>query len=98
MESGNVVEYIENQKIMCAVILEIKKLRLKLLTEANREIKMPANRLSHKCDSFLDLSVGRETLVASLKKIASRRTALISGIDVKENFTVKAIKNPGVKS
>jgi exoribonuclease-2 len=84
MESGNVVEYIENQKIMCAVILEIKKLRLKLLTEANREVKIPANRLSHKCDSLLDLSMGRETLVASLKKIASRRTALISGIDVKE--------------
>ena len=83
MELGNVVEFIESQKIMCAVILEIKKLRLRLLTETNREVKMPANRLSHKCDSLLDLSMSREKLVASLKKIARRRTALIDTIDVK---------------
>jgi exoribonuclease-2 len=88
MESGNVVEFIESQKIMCAVILEIKKLRLRLLTETNREVKMPASRLSHKCDSFLDLTMGREKLVASLKEIANRRTALISSIDVKELWEI----------
>ncbi|MBW2614420.1 MAG: hypothetical protein JRE12_18995, partial [Deltaproteobacteria bacterium] len=55
MESGNIVEFIESQKIMCAVILDIKKLRLRLLTESNREVKMSASRLSHKCDSHLDL-------------------------------------------
>ena len=88
MESGNVVEFIESQRIMCAVILEIKKLRLKLLTETNREVKMSASRLSHKCDSLLDLSVGREKLVASLKEIANRRTALISSIDVREIWEI----------
>jgi len=88
MESGNVVEFIESQKIMCAVILEIKKLRLRLLTETNREVKMSASRLSHKCDSFLDLAMGREKLVASLKEIANRRTALISSIDVKELWEI----------
>ena len=88
MESGNVVEYIESQKILCAVILEIKKLRLRLLTESNREVRMPVSRLAHKCDSFLDLSMGRERLVASLKRIASRRTALIGSIDVKELWEI----------
>jgi len=88
MELGNVVEFIESQKIMCAVILEIKKLRLRLLTETNREVKMPASRLSHKCDSLLDLSMGREKLVASLKEIANRRAALISSIDVKELWEI----------
>ena len=88
MESGNVVEFIESQKIMCAVILEIKKLRLRLLTETNREVKMPASRLSHRCDSFLDLSMGREKLVASLKEIADRRTALIDSIDIKELWEI----------
>ncbi|RLB99634.1 MAG: exoribonuclease II [Deltaproteobacteria bacterium] len=88
MESGNVVEFIESQKITCAVILEVKKLRLRLLTETNREVKMLASRLSHKCDSLLDLSMSREKLVASLKTIARRRTALISSIDVKELWEV----------
>ncbi|RLB96855.1 MAG: exoribonuclease II [Deltaproteobacteria bacterium] len=88
MESGNVVEFIESQKIMCAVILDIKKLRLRLLTESNREVKISASRLSHKCDSHLDLSMGRDKLVAALKKIALRRTALINSIDVQELWEI----------
>ena len=82
------VEFIDRQKILCAVILEIKKLRLRLLTEANREVKLSANRLSHKCNSHLDLSLSREKLVEALKQIASRRKALIKHIDIKELWEI----------
>jgi exoribonuclease-2 len=88
MELGNVVEFIDHQKIMCAVILEIKKLRLRLLTEANREVKLSANRLSHKCNSHLDLSLSRDKLVESLKQISNRRKALIGHVDVKEMWEI----------
>jgi exoribonuclease-2 len=88
MESGNIVEYIDRQKILCAVILEIKKLRLRLLTESNREVKLSANRLSHKCNSHLDLSLGRDKLVEALKQISSRRKALIDHIDIKELWEI----------
>ena len=88
MELGSIVEFIDRQKIMCAVILEIKKLRLRLLTESNREVKLSANRLSHRCSSHLDLSLGRDKLVESLKKISSRRKALIDHVDVKELWEV----------
>jgi len=84
MESGSVVEYIDQQKITCAVVLEIKKLRLRLLTENNREVKLSANRLSHKGDHHLELTIGRDKLVGALKKIAARRKALIDEIDIKE--------------
>jgi exoribonuclease-2 len=88
MESGNVVEYIDQQKIMCAVVLEIKKLRLRLLTEHNREVKLSVNRLSHKGNHHLDLTIGRDRLVDALKKIASRRKALIADIDIKEIWEI----------
>jgi exoribonuclease-2 len=88
MESGNIVEFIDRQKILCAVILEIKKLRLRLLTEANREVKLSANRLSHKCNSHLDLSLGRDKLVEALKEISRRRKALINHIDIKELWEI----------
>ncbi len=84
MESGSVVEYIDQQKITCAVVLEIKKLRLRLLTENNREVKLSANRLSHKSDHHLELTIGRDKLVAALKKIGERRKALIDEIDIRE--------------
>jgi exoribonuclease-2 len=88
MESGNVVEFIDSQKIVCAVILEVKRMRLRLLTENNRETKLSVNRLSHKCNHHLDLNMGRDRLVNTLKKISKRRKALIKEIDIKELWEV----------
>jgi len=88
MESGNVVEYIDRQKITCAVILDIKKQKLRLLTENNREVNISIGRLSHKCEMHLDLSKGRDNLVEALKKIANERESLINHVDIKELWEV----------
>ena len=88
MELGNVVEFIDRQKMVCAVILEIKKLRLRLLTEANSEVRLSADRLSHRCNHLLDLSLSREKLVATLREVSSRRKALIDHVDVKELWEI----------
>jgi exoribonuclease II len=88
MKSGNVVEYIDSKKIICAVVLEVKDHRLRLLTETNREVNISASRLSHTCDMCLDPSLGRNNLVSALKEIAGRRNALISHINVKELWEV----------
>ncbi len=83
MESGNIIEYIDRQKIICAVVLEVKTQKLRLLTETNREVKLSENRLSHKCKNSLDLSSGRDRLIEALKDTVNRRIAwlirLISG-------------------
>jgi len=88
MDLGNVVEFIDRQKMVCAVILEIKKLRLRLLTEGNREVKLSADRLSHRSGRHLDLSMSREKLVETLKEISNQRKALIDHVDVKELWEV----------
>jgi exoribonuclease-2 len=84
MESGSIVEYIDRQKIMCAVVLEVKNRRLRLLTESNREVNLSANRLSHRCKTRLDLSMGRTKMVHTLKTIVGQRNALVNSIDIKE--------------
>ena len=88
MKAGNVVEYIDRQKIICAVVLEVKNHRLRLLTETNREVNLSSSRLSHKCNRGLELSMGRDKLIEALKKIADRRKALISDINIKELWEV----------
>jgi exoribonuclease-2 len=88
MESGNIVEFIDGQKIICAVILEIKKLRLRLLTENNREIKLSANRVSHKSNLHLDPTMGREKLAEALKHVAHRRRALTQNVNIQELWEV----------
>jgi len=88
MESGNIVEYIDRQKIVCAVVLEAKNQRLRLLTESNREVKLSEGRLSHSSKTRLDLSVGRDRLVEAAKKAADRRKTYAEQIDIKELWEV----------
>ena len=88
MESGSIVEYIDRQKIMCAVVLEVKNRRLRLLTESNREVNLSASRLSHRCKTRLDLSMGRTKIVHMLKEIVGQRNALVNHIDIKELWEV----------
>jgi len=88
MEPGHIVEFIDRQKITCAVVLDIKNLRLRLLTENNREVNLSAGRLSHRGDLRLDLSMGRDKLVDALKKTALRRRELTGCVDIKELWEV----------
>ena len=88
MEPGCLVEFIDNQKIICAVVVEIKNLRLRLLTEHNREVKLTAGRLSHKSDLRLDISLSRDKLVRQLKEMAARRRLLSEQVDIQELWEI----------
>jgi exoribonuclease II len=82
MEAGQLVEFIDSQKILCAVVLEAKNLRLRLLTENNREVKLSAGRLAHRSTARLDTTLGRDKLAAMLKEIAARRRELSRQVDI----------------
>lgn len=88
MNPGRVVEFIDRQKILCAVVLEDQQQRLRLLTENGREVKLSANRLAHRSDTVLDLGQGRSRAVGDLKAIALRRGELTSAVDVRELWEV----------
>jgi exoribonuclease-2 len=88
MESGSIVEYIDRQKILCAVVLEVKNQRLRLLTENNREVKLSAGRLLHKDKARLNMSMGRDKMVDALRGVASKRKALLDQVDIKDLWEV----------
>lgn len=88
MKSGNVVEFIDKQKILCAVVQEVKDKRLRILTENNRELKLSAARLSHQCSLEIDISRGRDQTVLELRNIAARRQALTHEVDIQELWEV----------
>ncbi len=88
MDAGTIVEYIDRQKIVSAVVMEMKDQRLRLLTEGDREVKLSANRLVHRGKERIDVSMGRQGLVNTLKRAAGRRSALIRDIDIKELWEV----------
>jgi exoribonuclease II len=88
MEIGSVVEYIDRQKIVCAVILEIKNNRLRLLNEGNREVNLSAGRILHSCLNGLDLTVGRDGLVEALKSKVARRNMLMEQVRIRDLWEV----------
>ena len=88
MESGCIVEYIDRHKIMCAVVLEVKNQRLRLLTENNREVNLSHKRLLHKDNIRLDLKMGRDQMVETIKQVVRKREELIKNIDIRDLWEV----------
>jgi exoribonuclease-2 len=88
MKIGTVIEYIDRQKIVCAVVVDIKAERLHLITELNREVNLSKNRLSHCSNTFLDVAMGRDRLVETLKSLANRRNDLVKQINIPELWEV----------
>lgn len=88
MKIGNVVEYIDQQKIICAVIIHENKGKLKLLNENNREVSFSQKRLTHTSELRLDLSTPRDSLASQLKELAQKRQKYAETIDIKELWEI----------
>lgn len=88
METGNIVEYIDNQKIISSVISEVKKQRVRVLTENNREVKLPMTRLIHLSSATMDMSMSRDAIVSELKTISQKRRRLAQEVPVEELWEV----------
>jgi exoribonuclease-2 len=83
MEIGHVVEFIDHEKILCAVVLEVKKERLRILTENGREVKLAVGRLSHHGLTRIDPGASRVRTLEMLRATAARRRTLAAMIDVR---------------
>ena len=88
MEPGRIVEYIEQQQILCAVVLEDQDQRVRLLNEKGREVNQKVTRLSHASDTRINVNRDRTRLVEYLRETAARRQAIQENIDIRELWEV----------
>jgi exoribonuclease II len=88
MKMGCIVEYIEQQRIIAAVVLQEKKGKLALLNENNREINLSEKRLSHISEACLDTSLARQSIVNHLKQLAQNRDNLSKTINIMELWEI----------
>lgn len=93
MEPGNIIEYIEQQKIICGVILEAKNQRLRILTETDREVKLSENRVSHISRKRLPALASRNEMLKAVKDSVIRRKQLAAEINVEELWEVLLDEN-----
>ncbi|MDY6904362.1 MAG: ribonuclease R family protein [Thermodesulfobacteriota bacterium] len=83
MEKGTVVEYIDKEKLICAVNLETVlsgAKRARVLTENSREVNLPVRRISH-AGGRLDVAGSRQDLITNLKAVCENRSVLATQIN-----------------
>jgi exoribonuclease-2 len=88
MNIGCIVEYIDQQKIVSAVILSEKKGKLRLLNENSREVNFSEKRLSHISELSLDTAMSKTALVNRLKRLTDNRKRLADTINIKELWEI----------
>ena len=88
MIKGSIVEYIDQQKIIAAVVLQEKKGKLGLLNENNREVNFSEKRLSHISRTCIDTSLARQSIVNQLKQRAKDRDNLAKTINIFELWEI----------
>lgn len=88
MKIGTIVEYIDQQKIITALVVEEKKERLRLLTENGREVNLSSARLSHVSCDGLDPALSRDQQIRFLKEASERRKLLAREVDLEELWEV----------
>ncbi len=88
MITGSIVEYIDQQRIISAVILHEKSGKLRLLNENSREINLSEKRLSHVSKDCIDTTVAQNGIINQLKLLAENRKALSQTINIKELWEI----------
>ena len=76
MNIGSIVEYIDQQKIISAVILSEAKGKLRLLNENSREVSFSEKRLAHISDAGLDTGLSKTALVSVITSYSIHYTKL----------------------
>ena len=85
IQPGQVVEFLDSQRFVCAACLDKKGSRYHLLTHLGREINIPAARILHVSPSiFNDGQPSREETLKLLQSIQQKRNELAEKIDLKE--------------
>jgi len=88
MNTGNIVEYIDQQKIISAVSLREKQGKLRLLNEHNREVSFSEHRLSHISQGRLDTTLSRDFIVTQLRQLTETRKRLSETINIEELWEI----------
>ncbi|MEJ2032543.1 MAG: RNB domain-containing ribonuclease [Deltaproteobacteria bacterium] len=79
---GKLIEYIEQGKFICALVLEDQNKRLRVFAQHGREVNLPPSRLVHGSSTGYSLEGSREELSKLLRETGTRRQALMAEVDL----------------
>jgi len=79
---GHIVEFIDKNQVTCAFCVGLKKDRLRVVTETNREVTLAPGRVVCAAPSGWSAEAPRAKILARLKEAAATRAAWAEQVDV----------------
>ncbi|MEW6387367.1 MAG: ribonuclease catalytic domain-containing protein [Thermodesulfobacteriota bacterium] len=90
MEPGYLIEFFEEKRLLCAVVLELKGERLHVLTQTSREMTVARKRILHAGPGPFSLKQPRQKWLELLADTDQKREALKDSINLEELWELLA--------
>ncbi len=97
MEPGYLIEFFEEKRVLCGVVLELKGDRLHVLTQNSREMTLARKRVLHASRAALSVSASRQQWLAHLQEIARKREELQAAIHLADLWELLVEENQPLK-
>ncbi|MHB1013944.1 MAG: ribonuclease catalytic domain-containing protein [Desulfurivibrionaceae bacterium] len=81
---GAIIEYMEQGRFICAMVLDEDSKRLRLVNQNGREVNLPLSRLLHQSAKRYALTLSRDEQLRLLKEADQVRQAMMHQIDLAE--------------
>jgi exoribonuclease-2 len=90
MEPGDIVEFFEDKRILCGVVLELKGERLHVLTQTSREMTLTPKRVLHAGPRLPLAALSRQELLRHLEATVRQREGLKEAINLEDLWELLA--------
>jgi exoribonuclease II len=96
MEPGDIVEFFEDKRILCGVVLDLKGERLQVLTQNSREMTLTPKRVLHAGPRLPVATLSRQELLKQLEATARKREGLKAAINLEDLWELLASEDQAV--
>lgn len=86
--AGKLIEYLDNGKFVCALVVESQLKRLRLINQNGRELNLPVSRVIHCSNQTHPVSENREILTKQLREAFEKRCSLMNNVNLQEVWEV----------
>ncbi|MCK5229765.1 MAG: ribonuclease R, partial [Desulfobulbaceae bacterium] len=90
---GRVIEYIDNGRFICGIVIEESGKRVRILNQNGREVNLPLARAMHKSLESHSVDKPREDLSNLLKSTAEKRQQMMRMINLEEIWELAIEEN-----
>jgi exoribonuclease-2 len=96
MEPGDIIEFYDNKRIFCGIVLELKGDRSHVLTQASRELTLAAKRIIHVGPRLPVATLSRQEILDRLDDTAKQREILKDAINLEDLWELLASEDQAV--